>query len=386
MLDERAGERLVERARRQRHPSRIGRTGLLAGGILYDRIGVDVEAGEWMRLEPAVGARRTALGLSPIDAQRQRRRLDERTGALRRLFSRTERHASLRHAVIVGNVEREREGAGAIDRERPARDGRRPVLDHRDRIFLAAIGMRDDERRIAVEHGFVAADRLVSFCRSVLLLGSERRGVPIGFQADLRGLFRDDANGELAPFRDADRFRRALAGPARQEDRRLPGIGRRVDPGIDASRDRLRAKGERRECFLDPGHPFAPGDREGEHQQHRNGEPQRIRVFGGHFRAGRAGLEVLQGGVEPGLVGGPQSARGWIVGHGRDPVRQATGRAMRQPGPHLDAAHRFQPAGPGDPGEADKAHKKRQPKQPEHAEAQPVAAEPPEPEPGEDDE
>ena len=84
LLDQRARQRIVERPRRKRHRAGIGGPRLLAGGVLHDRVGQHLEPGIGMRFEPAVGAGVALARLAAVDAQRQRRRLDQRPRALRR--------------------------------------------------------------------------------------------------------------------------------------------------------------------------------------------------------------------------------------------------------------------------------------------------------------
>ena len=59
----------------------------------------------------------------------------------------------------------------------------------------------------------------------------------------------------------------ASAGPVRQEDRCLTGIGRRVDPCVDARARRRRDGRHGGKSLAQPRPPFAPADGEGQRQQ-----------------------------------------------------------------------------------------------------------------------
>ena len=78
LLDQRAGERVVEGPRRQRDDAGIGGARLLAGGVLGEGVDLDLEPGIGMAFEAPVGAGGALARLRAVDAQRQLRRLDQR--------------------------------------------------------------------------------------------------------------------------------------------------------------------------------------------------------------------------------------------------------------------------------------------------------------------
>ena len=163
LLDQRAGDRIVEGPRRKRHRAVVGRPRLLAGGVLHYRVGRNFQPGIGMRFEPAVGAGAAVLRLAAVDAERQLWRLDERARAGRCGFGGAEGDRAFGHAVIVGDGVGELKGAALVHGERPARDGRRAILDDGQRIGCGLVGVADRDRRVAVERRLVAADRLIRF-------------------------------------------------------------------------------------------------------------------------------------------------------------------------------------------------------------------------------
>ncbi len=133
---------------------------------------------------------------------------------------------------------------------------------------------------------------------------------------------------------------RHLAGMnAGQHDRRLAGIGRRRDPGVDAEirRQRHAVPVERRR---DPLPAFAAGGEERRDAGDQHQRAQRIRIAPGEARRRRAGLERarrLQRALDMGV---PQRERIRILGRDRELVGDRGRRTMAQ------AAAAIEPAQP----------------------------------------
>ena len=149
---------------------------------------------------------------------------------------------------------------------------RRAVAQQRERA-VAANGPAPFDRRVPGGRGLVARER-------------RQRALDAGLDRARLG-----AHHENRAFGRDQLFRRASAGGDVDKDRRLAGIGGRIDPGVEARacrRGRAAAPVERgREARVTLG----SRDDRGAEREDEGAETQRARIAPGHARRGRGGRD-----------------------------------------------------------------------------------------------
>ena len=308
LFDQRARQGIVERPLRQRHLDRPALAGLArnAGRAqrhrhLGARPGVLGEVDGRARVADAVGGRRQLEGR----LRRRRQRALGRAGPLLR----------------TGEV---RPGAGqpkpivdAVgERQRPADIGAR-VLGRRDRRNAGGRDGKDDDGR----GGAVAQDRRLAGAvdrpppfgrrasrRLALLLGRTDRPFDARFdEARVAAHDQDRILGNIERLR--------IRGLEVDDDRRPAGVGRRVDPSVDAARRRggdslvaapVEGGGETAVHFR------SRRDRRGEGEE-RHAEAERIGVALGHARGGRGDADRFDRALKTRAMRGPKGVRARVA-------------------------------------------------------------------------
>ena len=353
LLDQGAGHRLGERPLRQPQLERLA-LAFVAGLVTSDerhhrrgagpRILGQVLAG----LADAVAGARLRQRQREIGRveQRPRRRLPARTLAVLELEGRVRIDNAVVVLELVGELQR---AAGLRFRILGERNGRRTVGNRRELPGHVAAA--------EAAHGGAAGivDRKAPFIRALCGLGLGRflgriLGIRLGIgeparrhDVELHTAGRPDHQDAAHRHREIGGRLHRIAGPqARQDNRRLAGIGRRIDPGVDPvvrRRDDALPIERRR----DAPQPLAARGHEGRDHQHEHQRTQGERIPDGKPRCRRAGPKP-PGGAQCALdMGMPKRNRERILGGGIR-IRDGGRGSMRQCGIAVEPA---QPLGPG---------------------------------------
>ena len=151
-------------------------------------------------------------------------------------------------------------------------------------------------------------------------------------------------------FRDGQRLR--IGRLEIDDQRRLAGVGRRVDPRIDAAAATAAIASSLRQSKASAKRPYisGPGDDRRRKGEHRDGEAQRVRIPRGHARRGRGDANRVDFALKPRPMGRPKSCgariavvvgervgerRGGTVAHLRVAIEPGQDVARRRPAqPH----------------------------------------------------
>ncbi len=138
------------------------------------------------------------------------------------------------------------------------------------------------------------------------------------------------AHHQRRAFRRDDLLRRIAVGGEVEQDRRLVGVGGRVDPGVEPRRRGRGGAVAPVEGGGDPAVALRPGDERGGDRRQQDGESQRARIAPRHARGGSGGNESLDLAGEAVAVQRPQRRGGGVfAGHG-EPVVERGGGPMRR--------------------------------------------------------
>ena len=174
------------------------------------------------------------------------------------------------------------------------------------------------------------------------------------------------ANDQHAAGRDRNGARLAhlLAGAhARQDHRRLAGVGRRRHPGVDAEIGGLHRAPpiERRGHAAEP---LAAGADAGGDRQDQDEGAQRVGIAQQQPRLRHPGLQAAGGGERAHHMGLPERERALVLGSGRHVVGDRGCGPVRQSAAQIEPAQRVPAARQG---EARQRHGARQQQEPEQA-------------------
>ena len=379
-LDQRPGQRIVERPLRQGHfdrlaPARLARD----AGCAQRHRHLGAGPGVLGEIEGGAGLARSGGGGRRLEAGL--RRLSEAPRSLpRRIARQGEIGARARDPVAVfdpvGERQRSAEVAHRILGHRDRRNARR---DHGE-SDVGGLGAPAPDRGAAV-----AADRPAPLDRSArsrlsLVLDRRDRALDLGLHDS-----RFAAHHEHGILIRRQGLWRARCDVDHQG--RTPGVSGRIDPGVDPAPGR----GERSVSAA----PVEGGgeatvklragrDRRGE-RHHRHPEPQGVGVALGHARRGRGDAQGLDRLSEPRLMGGPQGPSHRIVGVGErvgERGRRPVGGAGIPIEPRRDVAA-------GRPAQSQKRRERGQQPEPEQGDprnAQGARGEEPGAEPGDAEE
>ena len=381
LLDKRARNRIGERPLRQPQIDRIGGA-FVAAFVAGDERHRHLGAGPGMLVDVLGGAPDAAARARLRQRQRKFRRLVE-------IARRMTVGAAARHqledrlraddAVVVLDLVGHLQAVRRRLRLAGERDGRRTIGDGGELPAKLAGGTHGG--------GAVAVDDEAALGRAAIghwLRGRLRLGEPAGGR-DVEIDLSAGADDQHAAGRHRDRSAGGLHRLARaqplQDQRRLRGIGRRADPGIDTEiRGRDRALPVERR--LHAAHAVAAGDKERGDHRHQHQRAQRHRVARRDPRHRQSGAQRLGRTQCPFDVGAPERDGMAVVGLAGDPVGDRGGGPVRQPGIAVEAAKLL---GPARQPQAQQRQQRDRPDQAEQAETDGAAdrRQPhPEPKPG----
>ncbi len=353
LLDQRTRQRLHEGSLRQEDFDRVARALVIAFVAGMQRH-ADTRAGPGIFRE--VDGRGGIAEIAGRGGQRQAgaRRIDEMAAGDRLVADDriVEARLGADHAVIIVDLVGERERAAHVRLRLLAELDRRRVVGDRGEVEGA-----EDRAALAQRQPGVAFQREAGLAGLLAGRGAGRLRIG-GRLRRLEPALRLDGDGGGVGSADDDRRadRRGEAGGvglrlravARlQHDRRLAGIGRRVDPGVDArARGRGGAGAAPVEGGGEAGIALGAGDEGGGDHRDEGGGAKRIAVAPRHLRRGRREFQPGDIGFEAAAVQRPERLRPRVGRAAGERVVEGGGRAVRHAGIAVEAGEALAARGP----------------------------------------